>query len=63
MMDSLRDAQDQTTEIVSTSLIKMPPSDVYWNDYENFDLGSDVEGQWQQYTENGWPKPVPLEVE
>ena len=51
MKDSLRDAQDQTTEIVSASLIKIPPSDVNWNDYENFDLGLDPEEQWPQYTE------------
>ena len=42
-MDSLRDAQDQMTEI----LIKTPPSDVNWNEYKDFDLGLDPEWQWQ----------------
>ena len=45
-MDSLEDAQRETKEIVSPSLLKMPPSDVNWSDYKSFDLGLDPEWQW-----------------
>ena len=61
-MDSLRDAQDQTTEIVSTSLIKSPPSNVNWNECKDFHLGLDPEWQWP-YTENVPPEPVQPNVE
>ena len=45
-MDSSKDAQHQTKEIVSPSLIKTPPPDVNWSDYRKFDLGLDPEWQW-----------------
>ena len=62
-MDSLKDAQDQTSsrEIVSPSLIKSPPSDVNWSDYKNFDLGVDLGWQWQ--TDQQCVENVPTEVE
>ena len=50
-MYSLKDAQGQTTEIVSASLIKTPPSDVDWSEYKDFDLGLDPEWQTDQCIE------------
>ena len=63
-MDSLDDAQRETKEIVSPSLIKTPPS-VNWSDYESFDLGLDPEWQWptNQSEENVPPPPEQVEPE
>ena len=64
-MDSLEDAQRETKEIVSPSLIKTPPSDVNWSDYGSFDLGLDPEWQWptDQSKENVPPPPEVERVE
>ena len=65
-MPAMEDAYRQTKKtVVSPSLIRIPPSDVNWNDYKNFDLGLDQDWQWltdKQCVENVSPK-VPPELE
>ena len=43
-MDSLKDSEQQTSEIVSRSLILTPPANYNFRDYPGFDLG--VGDEW-----------------
>ena len=43
-MDSLKDAQEKTSQIVSPSLILTPPANYNFHDYTVFDLG--VGDEW-----------------